>query len=308
MKRFVLKRIVILFFLLWAVATLVFFVIHWIPGDPVAGLLGDGKNRHDMERIRVELKLDRPILEQYGDFLTDICRGGLGVSFYNRKDVSENIMVYLPNTVLLSLSSSLIAVMLAFPLGVVAAYRENSALDTVVGFIGTSGLALPNFFAGPLLVLLFSIQLGWLPVSGSGGIRHLVLPSLTLGISMTALLTRIVRQSVILELKKPYVLFARAKGLAESSIFRVHILKNAMIPIVTTMGMQMGCLLSGALVTETIFSWQGIGVLLVKSLARRDYPMVQGIVVFISFLYLSINFLVDISYFFFDPGRSAYET
>jgi peptide/nickel transport system permease protein len=284
----------------------VFFVVHWIPGDPAIGILGAGENRGDLQRLRIQLGLERPLTEQYTDFLGDILQGDLGVSFYTRQKVAGSIRMYFPNTLQLAVFSLLIAVMLAFPAGILAAYRENSPLDVTIGFIGTSGLALPNFFAGPLLVLLFSINLGWLPVSGSDGLRYLVLPSFTLGISMTALLTRIVRKSVLLELRKPYVLLARAKGLPESSILRIHVLKNAMIPIITTMGMQMGYLLSGAIVTETIFSWQGIGVLLVKSLTRRDYPMVQGIVVFISFLYLLINFLVDLSYFFFDPRRTAH--
>ncbi len=306
MKSYILKRSVALLFLLWAVATMVFFVIHWIPGDPVLGLLGDREHGTDIERIRRQLKLDRPLAEQYVMFMSELGRGSFGVSYFNRQDVSDNIRVYLPNTLALSFSSLLVAVVLAFPLGTLAACRENSWLDTAIGFVSTSGLAVPNFFAGPLLVMFFSIELGWLPVSGSGGIRYLVLPALTLGISMTALLTRIVRKSVAIELKKPYVLLARAKGLSEFKLLRVHVLKNAMIPIVTTLGMQLGCLLSGTLVTETIFSWQGIGVLLVKSLFRRDYPMVQGIVVFIAFLYLAINFFVDMSYFFFNPGREAH--
>jgi len=306
MKTIILKRIITLIFLMWAVATLVFFLIHWIPGDPVVALLGDREHAADTERLRQQLKLDRPLSEQYIAYLTELGKGRLGESYSNHRAVLANVMEYLPNTVALSLASLIIAVVLAFPLGILAALWQNSWVDTVVGLISTSGLALPNFFAGPLLVMLFSIKLGWLPVSGSCGIRCLVLPALTLGVSMTALLTRIVRKSIAIELERPYVLLARAKGLSEFTLLRVHVLKNAMIPIVTTLGMQLGCLLSGTLVTETIFSWQGIGVLLVQSITRRDYPMVQGIVVLIAFAYLTINFLVDMSYYFFDPTGRQY--
>lgn len=305
LKSFILKRIAILFFLLWAVATLVFVVIHRLPGDPAVGILGSGENSLDMARIRRQLHLDKPLAEQYGVFMVEILQGNLGVSYFNRQEVTTNIMFYFPNTIMLALAAMLVAVVVAVPMGTLAAYRENTIFDTVAGFISTSGLALPNFFVGPLLILFFSIKLGWLPVSGSSGLRYLVLPALTLGISMAALLARIVRKTVIAELDKPYVLFARSKGLSERSVFFVHVLKNTLMPVVTTMGMQLGALLAGAIVTETIFSWQGIGVLLVKSISRRDYPMIQGIVVFISFLYLVINFLVDLSYFFLNPGRMS---
>jgi peptide/nickel transport system permease protein len=288
-------------FLLWAVGCAAFFLIHVIPGDPVIGILGEGENVEDMERIRRELNLDKPLLAQYLDFNRNLLNLSLGTSLYNRRQVIANIVTYLPNTVYLALAAMLIALSISFPLGTAAAFKRKSGFESAVIFFSAAGQAIPNFFLGPLLILLFSIQFGWLPVSGSEGMRYLVLPALTLGTSMTAFLTRIIRTSVGTELQKPYVLLARAKGLSEMKIFFRHILKNALIPIITTMGLQFGFLLTGAIVTETIFSWQGIGVLLIQSVYRRDYPMVQGLIVFMSAVYLMVNFLVDVSYFLLDP-------
>lgn len=301
MRGYIVKRLLILMFLLWAVGCVAFFLIHVIPGDPVIGILGEGENVEDMERIRRELNLDKPLLAQYLDFNRNLLDLSLGTSLYNRRQVIDNIVTYLPNTAFLALAAMLIALLLSFPLGTAAAFKKKSGFESAVIFFSAAGQAIPNFFLGPLLILLFSIQFGWLPVSGSEGMRYLVLPALTLGTSMTAFLTRIIRTAVGTELQKPYVLLARAKGLSELKIFFRHVLKNAMIPIITAMGMQFGFLLTGAIVTETIFSWQGIGVLLIQSVYRRDYPMVQGLVVFMSAVYLMVNFLVDVSYFLLDP-------
>lgn len=301
MRGYIVKRLLILMFLLWAVGCAAFFLIHVIPGDPVIGILGEGENVEDMERIRRELNLDKPLLAQYLDFNRNLLNLSLGTSLYNRRQVIANIVTYLPNTVYLALAAMLIALSISFPLGTAAAFKRKSGFESAVIFFSAAGQAIPNFFLGPLLILLFSIQFGWLPVSGSEGMRYLVLPALTLGTSMTAFLTRIIRTSVGTELQKPYVLLARAKGLSEMKIFFRHILKNALIPIITTMGLQFGFLLTGAIVTETIFSWQGIGVLLIQSVYRRDYPMVQGLIVFMSAVYLMVNFLVDVSYFLLDP-------
>jgi peptide/nickel transport system permease protein len=301
LRGYIVKRLLILMFLLWAVGCVAFFLIHVIPGDPVIGILGEGENVEDMERIRRELNLDKPLLAQYLDFNRNLLDLSLGTSLYNRRQVIDNIVTYLPNTAFLALAAMLIALLLSFPLGTAAAFKKKSGFESAVIFFSAAGQAIPNFFLGPLLILLFSIQFGWLPVSGSEGMRYLVLPALTLGTSMTAFLTRIIRTAVGTELQKPYVLLARAKGLSELKIFFRHVLKNAMIPIITAMGMQFGFLLTGAIVTETIFSWQGIGVLLIQSVYRRDYPMVQGLVVFMSAVYLMVNFLVDVSYFLLDP-------
>ena len=301
MKKYVIKRLVLLVFLLWASATLIFFLIHLIPGDPVVSILGEGANFEDIQRIRHELKLDLPLWQQYLDFNRNLIGLSFGDSIFNNRPVLANIMDYLPNTIYLATAAMSLAILLSLTMGTIAAFRENTRWDSGVTFMSSAGLAVPNFFLGPLLIILFSIKLNLLPVSGTESFRHLILPALTLGISMTAFLTRIVRTSLVTELKKPYILLARAKGLSEPKIFTRHLFRNALIPIVTTIGLQFGALLTGAIVTETVFSWQGIGILLIKSINRRDYPMVQGLIVFITFVYLIINFLVDISYPLIDP-------
>ena len=301
MKKYIAKRLLLLVFLLFAVSTMIFFFLHFIPGDPVAGILGEGADAADAARIRNELNLDKPLGVQYLAFNKNLLNLSFGKSIYDNKLVFHHILIHLPNTLYLAAAAVVLALLISFPLGVLAAFKEDSFLDTVVTFISSAGLAIPTFFLGPLLIIFFSVKLGLVPVSGSGGIKYLILPALTLGISMCAFLTRMIRVSVGTELTKPYVLLARAKGLSETKIFFRHLLKNAMIPIVTTVGLQLGMLLTGAIVIETIFSWQGIGVLLINSINRRDYPMIQGLIVFITFIYLIVNFLVDLTYFFLDP-------
>lgn len=301
MVRYILKRSAQLLFLLWAVSTLIFFLIHLIPGDPTTGILGEGAGAGEIRELKTQLNLDKPIIEQYFLFNRNLMNRSFGASLYNHKPVLDNILAYLPNTLYLSTASMLLAVLFSFPLGIWAAFREGAWIDTAVTAASSAGLAAPNFLLGPLLIILFSVTLRLFPVSGSGGFKYIILPALTLGTSMSALLTRIVRTAAGSELKKPYILLARAKGLSHTAVFFKHLLKNILIPVVTTVGLQLGALLTGAVITETIFSWQGMGALLIQSIHRRDYPMVQGIIVFITFTYLTINLLVDLSYFFFDP-------
>jgi peptide/nickel transport system permease protein len=300
-KKYIIKRTLLLLFLLGAVSTIIFFMIHLVPGDPVTSVLGPGAGREDIERVRRELGLDKPVIYQYLDFIKNLANLSFGKSISNNQAVIDNILQALPFTIYLAVTSMLFALMISLPLGTLAAFKENTAVDASITFISSIGLAIPNFFLGPLLIILFSIKLGWLPVSGSESFKHIILPMLTLGISMSAFLTRITRSAVGTELKKPYVVLAMAKGLTGSQIFWRHLLKNAMIPIVTTIGLQLGALLTGAIITEKVFSWQGIGSLLLVSIKQRDYPMVQGIIVFIAFVYLTLSFLVDLSYFIIDP-------
>ncbi len=302
MKRYIIKRLLLLAFLLAAVSAVVFFLVHLIPGDPVMSILGEGADTEEVQRLRSELNLDKSLWRQYLDFNKNLLDLNFGKSLFDNKPVIRVILVYLPNTLYLTGAAMLLALLISFPLGALAAFKENTAVDSFVTFAGSAGMAIPNFFLGPLLIFFFSVKMGLLPVSGSEGFKYIVLPALTLGTSMSALLTRIVRTSVGTELKKNYVVLARAKGLSETKLFFNHILKNSMIPVITTAGLQLGALLTGAIVTETIFSWQGIGTLLITSVNRRDYPMLQGLIVFITFVYLAINFFVDLSYFFFDPG------
>ena len=263
--------------------------------------MGEGANQADIQRIRSELNLDQPLWRQYLDYNSRLLRLDFGRSIFNSQEVSRNIALVLPNTVILALAAMLLGIMISIPAGAWAAFRENSAWDSLVTFLTSCGLAVPNFLLGPLLVILFSIKLGLLPVSGSETAAHLVLPAMTLGLSLSAFLTRIVKTAVASELRSPYVMLARAKGLNEKQVFFGHILRNAMIPIITTIGLQFGALLTGAIVTETIFSWQGIGILLITAIHRRDYPMVQGVIIFVAFVYLLVNFLVDLTYFIVQP-------
>lgn len=308
MRNYILKRFLLLLFLLVTVSSLVFFLVHLVPGDPVLTILGEGASIEDIERVKQELNLDKPIIQQYLDFTKNLADLSFGKSLFTNRAVSRSILIYLPNTLYLALAAMLLALVISFPPGVWAALKGDThrAVDASVTFLSSVGLAIPNFFLGPLLIIIFSLELGWLPVSGSEGVEYIILPAVTLAASMSAFLTRIIRNSVSMELQKPYVLLARAKGLTEFQIFRKHLLKNAMIPIMTVIGLQLGALLTGTIITETIFSWQGIGSLLVTSIHRRDYPMVQGIIVFITFVYLILSFLVDLSYFFFDP-RTRHE-
>jgi peptide/nickel transport system permease protein len=301
MGKYIVKRLFQFAFLLVAISTLIFFFLHFIPGDPAVGVLGEGVSVEDAARIRSQLNLDKPLAEQYLLYNKNLLNLSFGESIYNHKPVFRNILTHLPNTLYLAAAAMILALLLSFPLGALAAFKENSPVDAIVTFVSSAGLAIPSFFLGPLFIILFSVKLGLLPVSGSEGFRFIILPALTLGTVMCAFLTRIIRVSIAAELKKPYVLLARAKGLSERRIFFKHLLKNAMIPIVTTVGLQMGALLTGAIVIETIFSWQGIGILLINSINRRDYPMIQGLIVFITFIYLIVNLLVDLTYFFLDP-------
>ncbi len=301
MKKYLIKRVLLLFFLLATAAAVIFFLVHLIPGDPVLKILGEGAKKEDIERVRRELNLHKPLFSQYVDFTLSLLDLSFGKSLFNDQEVMTQILKYLPHTLYLAGAAMFIALSISFPLGLLAAWKENTLVDSFVTFAASCGLAAPSFLLGPLLIVIFSIKLGWLPVSGAEGFKYIVLPAITLATPMSAFLTRIIKTAVSTEMKRPYVLLARAKGLSALKIFQGHILKNAMIPIVTTIGMQFGALLSGAIITETIFSWQGIGLLLVESIGRRDYPLIQGLIVFITFFYLIIHFLVDLSYFVLDP-------
>ncbi|MCP5050613.1 MAG: ABC transporter permease [bacterium] len=301
MRRYILKRFLLLIFLLAAVSTAVFFLVHFIPGDPAVSILGTGADSEDIQRVRGRLNLDKPLPQQYLKFLGNLANFSFGRSLIDGQPVNNSILSVMPNTVSLASVSMLLALLISFPLGAWAAFKENTKIDAAITLISSMGLAIPNFVLGPLLIIIFSVALGWLPVSGSGGFQYIILPAITLAVSISAFLTRIIKTSLVTELQKPYVLLARAKGLTEPQLFKRHLLKNAMIPIVTTIGLQLGALLTGAVITETIFSWQGIGSLLINAIRQRDYPMVQGIVVFITFVYLILSFIVDICYFMMDP-------
>jgi peptide/nickel transport system permease protein len=306
MKRFLLHRLLLLLPTLFGAVTLVFILIHVVPGDPVEAMLGETASSADKTALARELGLDQPLLTQYIRFLGGLAKGDLGRSLYNQASVSGLIAARIPATLELTLAAMAIALLIAFPLGVLAAARRGSAADRGALLFSLFGLAMPNFWLGPLLMIVFSIQLGWLPVSGRGGAAHLLLPALTLGTAMAAILTRMIRSGLIETIHEDYIRTARAKGLDERRVWLKHALRNSLISVVTIVGLQFGALLAGSIVTESIFSWPGLGRLTLQAIQTRDYPLVQGCVLAIAFSYLAVNLATDIVYRLIDP-RISYE-
>lgn len=284
--------------------SLVFVLIHLIPGDPVEVMLGETATSADKEALRQSLGLDRPLLTQYRSFLINLAAGDLGRSLYEPASVVQIIRARLPATLQLALCAMIAAVLISFPVATLAAIRRGSWIDRSALSFSLLGLSLPNFWLGPLLMIVFSIQLGWTPVSGRGGLSHLFLPAITLGLGMSAILVRILRASLLQVIHQDYVKTARAKGLREKHVWLKHVLRNALLSVVTIMSLQFGGLLAGSLITETIFSWPGIGRLTVQAIQTRDYPLVQGCVLVIATSYVLINFLTDLLYKLVDPRVS----
>ncbi len=301
MARYALRRLLQVVPLALLVATAVFSLIHLIPGDPVAMMLGESARAADVEAMRADLGLDQPLGVQYLSFLKGLVRGDLGQSFHYQRSVSSLLWEHYPATLELALGSLLVAVFLAVPLGIVAAIYRGRWVDHLARVISLLGVSTPNFWLGPILILLFSIRAGWFPVSGRGGLAHLVLPSITLGTALAGLLARMVRTAVAQELPKPYMITARAKGVAHSVAVWRHAFANALIPVVTVIGLQTGALLTGAIITETIFSWPGLGRLLIQAIRLRDYPVVQGGVLLMAITYLAVNLITDLLYALLDP-------
>ena len=282
-------------------ATLVFSLIHFIPGDPAQAMLGEGAAPEDVAQLRARLGLDRPLLVQYGSFLAGLVRGDLGVSLRNDQPVLQQILERMPATAELAFASMAVAVLIALPLGIIAAVWKGTAVDYSAMTLSLVGISVPNFWLGPLLAIVFAVELGWLPVGGRGTLAHLVLPAVTLGAALAAILARMTRASLLEELREPYVLAARAKGVSRSRAILRHAFRNSLIPIVTILGLQFGVVLTGAVITETIFAWPGIGRLLIQSISFRDYPTVQGCVLLIAVTYVGVNLITDLTYGFLDP-------
>jgi peptide/nickel transport system permease protein len=296
-----LRRIIILIPTVLGVVTLVFFLIHMIPGDPVELMLGETASPSDLDKLRSDLGLDRPLAEQYGLFLTGLVRADLGDSYYYRRPVADVILEKLPATLELAGAAMAMALLIALPLGVAAAVRKDSFTDRSAMFASLVGISMPNFWLGPLLIILFSLKLGWLPVSGREGPASVILPAVTLGTALAALLSRMTRSAMLDVLGEDYLRTARAKGLAESAVIGRHALRNAMLPVLTIVGLQFGALLSGAVVTENVFAWPGLGTLLIQAINTRDYPLVQGCVLLIALGYVLANFVTDTLYALSDP-------
>jgi len=283
------------------VCTLVFLLIHLVPGDPVEAMLGENAQPADREAMRRALGLDRPLAEQYLDYLGGLARLELGTSFQDRRPVAAILTERLPATLELTLAALALALTLALPLGILAARHRGGPLDSGAMGLALVGVSIPNFWLGPLLILCFSLWLGWTPVSGREGPASLILPALTLGTGLAAILARMVRASVLEVLGEDYIRTARAKGLTESRVLWGHALRNAWLPILTLIGLQLGGLLGGAVITETVFAWPGVGSLLVEAIQGRDYPLVQACVLLVSLTYVLVNTLTDLVYTWVDP-------
>jgi ABC-type dipeptide/oligopeptide/nickel transport system permease component len=301
MARHIFHRFLLTLPALWLVLTLVFLMIHIVPGDPVEQMLGEGAAPGEVVQLRHALGLDQPLLKQYGRYLKQLAHGDLGQSFKFQAPVRRIIFERYPATLSLAFLALVVCAGIAIPAGVIAAYRRGDAADRAVAVFTLFGLAVPNFALGPILILVFSIELGLLPVSGRGGPLFYALPAATLGAALAAILTRMVRGSMLEELSSDYVRTARAKGLSTGAVLFRHAFRNALIPIITILGLQFGTLLAGTIITETIFSWPGIGRLTVQAISSRDYPLLQGCILVIALSYVLVNLLTDVFYALIDP-------
>lgn len=301
MLRYLVRRLLLAVPVMIGVATLVFSLIHLVPGDPAQAMLGDGAAPQDVEELRKSLGLDQPLLTQYASFLRNALTGDLGTSFRTGQPVTAMIVERVPATAELAVAAMIVAIVLAIPLGVVAAVWRGTTLDYGAMTFALAGVSIPNFWLGPLLAIAFAVELGWLPVSGRGSIAHLVLPAISLGLALAAILARMTRASLLDELNELYVRAARARGVSRASAVTRHALRNSLIPLMTIIALQFGAVLTGAVITETIFAWPGIGRLLIQSIGFRDYPLVQGCILLIAFTYVSVNLITDLLYGLVDP-------
>ncbi|MGA7350345.1 MAG: ABC transporter permease, partial [Acidobacteriaceae bacterium] len=271
---------------LWLVVSVVFLLIHIVPGDPIEQMLGEGARPADISALRHAYRLDLPLHTQYALYWRGVLHGDLGRSIRLNDSVTHLVLARYPFTVELTAAALFLALLLAIPAGISAALHRGRARDHILSVVSLLGLSFPSFALGPILILLVSIKLGWLPVSGAGDFWHLILPAVTMGSALAAILTRMVRTSMLEELGQDYIRTARAKGLPERTVVYKHALRNAMIPVLTLIGLQFGALLAGAIVTETIFSWPGIGRLTVSAISNRDYPLLQGCILAVGLTYV----------------------
>lgn len=301
------RRILLTLPVIWVVVSVVFLLIHLVPGDPIVQMLGEGANSADIAALRHAYGFDAPLSQQYVHYWHGILHGDLGQSLRLHDSVTHLVLQRYPYTLALTLAALLIGIGVSVPAGILSALHRNRWQDRSLGVVSLVGLSFPNFALGPILIIVFSIYFGWLPVStaGTGGVGdfllHLILPAITLGLGLAAILTRMVRTAMLEELGQDYIRTARAKGLSENRIVYRHALRNALIPVLTVIGLQFGSLLSGAIVTETIFSWPGIGRLTLSAISNRDYALVQGCILAVGLTYVAINLLTDVAYTIANP-------
>lgn len=302
MAAYIRGRLLATAVVLLGVSVLAFLILHLVPGDPVQVMAGQsGASAEDMNKLREQLGLNKPLYVQYIDFLGNALKGDLGRSIQSRQDVGEMILAQLPPTIRLTVVGMSVAIMLGLLAGIVAALRPNSLLDSVVMVVATLGVAVPSFWFALLLIYAFSVHFHWFPAAGGVGFKPLILPALTLGVSASSVIARLTRSSMLEVMRQDFVVTARAKGLGEHMLVYRHGLKNALIPVVTVVGLQFGALLSGAVIVETVFARQGIGRLAVDAILSKDYPLVQGTVLATATAYVLVNLIVDLLYVLLDP-------
>lgn len=303
MRAYLQRRILTSLAVLLGVSILTFSILHLVPGDPVAAIAGrQAVTGEQADALRAQYGLDQPIPVQYLRYVVSALTGDLGDSIRNRQPVTTMIAAQLPSTVILAAAAMSFAVVVGLTLGIIAAMRRNSWIDSIITVLTVSGISLPAFWLGMILIMVFAVWLGWLPSSSTkGDWKGLILPAVTLGIAEAAVIARVTRAAMIDEYERNYVQVARAKGLRERMVVRAHLLPNVLIPVITIMGLQVGFLLAGSIVVETVFARQGIGRLAVTAINNRDYPLVQGITLFVSFAYVAINTCTDIAYAWLDP-------
>jgi len=301
MQRFILSRLINTLLVVFGVTSLVFFLIHLIPGDPVEVMLGESAQIADRESLRHALGLDQPVMTQWISYLWHVLQLDFGQSLHSRQAIVDILAQRIPATAQLALASLAVALLIALPLGMVAALRRQTSWDYGAMTVSLLGISIPNFLMGPLLILLFSIYLGWLPVSGRDTPASLIMPALTLGTAMAAILSRMLRATLLEVIHEDYIRTARAKGMAMWRVIVLHALPNTLLPIITLLGLQLGALLAGAVITEVVFSWPGIGQLTIDAIQARDYPLVQACILLISFTYVMVNTATDVLYGVLDP-------
>ncbi|MDO5062038.1 MAG: ABC transporter permease [Peptostreptococcaceae bacterium] len=309
MHKYILRRVMLLIPVIIGVTFIIFTMMYLTPGDPAKIMLGESAKAEDVARLRAELGLDKPYLVQFGNYVKKaVFQQDIGRSYITKRPVTQEVMTRFPVTLKLAAFSILIAVAIGIPVGIVSATKQYSLFDNISMVVALLGVSMPNFWQGLLLILLFSVTLGWLPASGFSSFKHMILPAVTIGTSTAAVITRMTRSSMLEVIRQDYIRTARAKGQIESKVVNRHALKNALIPIITVVGLQFGYLLGGAVLTESIFAVPGVGRLMVDSIKQRDFPVVQGAVLFIAITFSLVNLLVDIMYAYVDPRiRSQYK-
>ena len=298
---FLIKKILGFVTVIFGVLLLTFLLIHAVPGDPVDVMLGESASLADRDALRADLGLNQPLLTQFGAYLSKFSHGDFGSSIHNKTPIIEMIQSRYPATLKLAILSLVIGVSIGVPLGIWAALKAGHWQDMMVTIISVRFSAMPAFWLGPILMLIFAVWLGWLPVSGMDSQLSIILPAITLGLGLSAILTRMTRTSLLEVLNDDYIRTARAKGLSEKTVILRHALRAALLPIITIVGLQMGSLLAGTVITETVFSWDGIGRLLVESIEKRDYPVTQACVLVVALSYVLVNLVTDIVYQLADP-------